>query len=205
MLGNGYKIIMKRIIISLFLIGYGTVPLFAQSQTWKIDPAHSNIQFSVKHMVITEVVGQFKEYDATLIISKADFSDAKLDVTINTHSVDTGFDDRDHHLISDEFFDTEKFPKMSFKSKSVVPIDEKNFNIIGELTLLGVSKTVVFKTSYGGMIVDPYGNTRSGWQALTTINRFDFGMKWNKVLDTGGFIVGEEINIKIDAQFILQK
>ncbi len=196
---------MKKIFISVCLIAIGTIPLNAQSQTWKIDPAHSSIRFSVKHMVITSVIGQFKEYDATLVTSKSDYSDAKLEVTIDTRSVDTGEKDRDLSLISEDFFNVEKFPGMTFKSRSMIQIDEKNYKLTGELTLLGVKRTVVLETSYGGTIVDPYGNTRSGWQALTTINRFDFGMKRRRFLDTGGLIAGEEIDIIIDAEFILQK
>ena len=196
---------MNKIIITLCLIGFGVIPVFAQSQTWKIDTAHSSVRFTVRHMVISEVAGLFKEYDATLIISKKDFSDAKLEVTIKTHSIDTGNEDRDISLISDSFFNVEKFPTMKFKSNSVEPIDENSFKLTGDLTLLGVRKTVVFEASYGGTITDPYGNKRSGWQVSTTINRFDFGMKWNRLLDAGGLIVGEEINIIINAEFILQK
>ena len=196
---------MKKIIISLYIIGIGTVTLFGQSQTWKIDPAHTSIGFSVKHMVITRVVGRFKDYDATLVISKTDYSDAVLEVTIDTRSVDTGDKDRDISLISKDFFNVEKFPSMTFKSKSMIQIDETNFKLIGELTLLGVKRTVVFETIYGGTITDPYGNTRSGWHALTTINRFDYGMNRSRFLDAGGLIAGAEIDIIIDAEFILQK
>ena len=196
---------MKKIIILLFLIGYGIIPLFAQSQVWKIDPVHSSVRFSVKHMLITEVVGQFKEYDATLTTSKADFSDAKLEATIIVQSIDTDNEKRDAHLKSEDFFYSEKYPKISFKSNSVEQIDEKTFRITGDLTIRGITKTVVFETSYGGTITDPYGNSRSGWQASTTVNRFDFGLKWNQVMETGGLLVGEEIKINIDAQFILQE
>jgi len=196
---------MKKIIITLCLIGIVTVPLFGQSQTWKIDPAHTSIRFSVKHMIITRVVGRFKDYDATLVISKSDYSDAVLEVTIDTRSVDTGDKDRDISLISVDFFNVEKFPSMTFKSRSMIQIDKKNFKLTGELTLLGVKRTVVFETSYGGTITDPYGNMRSGWQALSTINRFDYGMNRSRFLDTGGLIAGAEIDIIIDAEFILQK
>lgn len=196
---------MKKTIISLFLIGYGIIPVIAQSQTWKIDPVHSSVRFSVKHMLITEVVGQFKEYDATLTTSKADFSDAKLEATINIQSIDTDNEKRDAHLNSEDFFYSEKYPKISFKSNSVEQIDEKTFRITGDLTIRGITKTVVFETSYGGTITDPYGNSRSGWQASTTVNRFDFGLKWNQVMEIGGLLVGEEIKINIDAQFILQE
>ncbi len=196
---------MKKTIISLFLIGYGIIPVIAQSQIWKIDPVHSSVRFSVKHMLITEVVGQFKEYDATLTTSKADFSDAKLEATINIQSIDTDNEKRDAHLNSEDFFYSEKYPKISFKSNSVEQIDEKTFRIKGDLTIRGITKTVVFETSYGGTITDPYGNSRSGWQASTTVNRFDFGLKWNQVMETGGLLVGEEIKINIDAQFILQE
>ena len=195
---------MKKIFIYLCLIAIGSIPLYAQTQTWKIDPVHTSIRFSVKHMVITRVVGQFKEYDATLVISKADYSDAVLQVTIDTRSVDTGDKDRDLSLISKDFFNVERFPSMTFESKSMIQIDETNFKLTGELILLGVKRTVVLETSYGGTITDPYGNTRSGWQALTTINRFDYGMNRSRFIDTGGLIAGEDINIIIDAEFILQ-
>ena len=196
---------MNKTIISLFLISQGIIPVFAQSQIWKIDPVHSSVQFTVKHMLITEVVGQFNEYDATLISSKADFSDAKLEATINIQSIDTDNEKRDAHLNSEDFFYSEKYPKISFKSNSVEPIDVKTSKITGDLTIRGITKTVVFETRYGGTITDSYGNTRSGWQASTTINRFDFGLKWDETLETGGLIAGEEIRIKIDAEFILQE
>ena len=153
---------MNKTIISLFLISQGIIPVFAQSQIWKIDPAHSSVQFTVKHMLITEVVGQFNEYDATLITSKSDFSDAKLEATINIQSIDTDNKKRDAHLNSEDFFYSEKYPKIIFKSNSVEPIDVKTSKITGDLTIRGITKTVVFETRYGGTITDSYGNTRSG-------------------------------------------
>ncbi len=196
---------MTKTIISLFLISNGIVPVFAQSQIWKIDPLHSSIQFAANHWVVDEVVGQFNEYDATLITSKDDFSDATLEATINIQSIDTDNERRDTHLRSVDFFYVEKYPEMRFNSKTVEQIDVKTYNITGDLTIRGITKTVVFKSIYGGMITDPLGKTRSDWQASTTINRFDFGLKWDETIETGGLIVGKEIRIKLDAQFILQE
>jgi len=196
---------MSKTIISLFLISNGIVPVFAQLQIWKIDPLHSNIQFAANHWVVGEVVGQFNEYDATLITSKDDFSDATLEATINIQSIDTDNERRDTHLRSVDFFYVEKYPEMRFNSKTVEQIDVKTYNITGDLTIRGITKTVVFKSIYGGTITDPLGKTRSDWQASTTINRFDFGLKWNKTIETGGLVAGKEIRIKLDAQFILQE
>ncbi len=196
---------MTKTIISLFLISNGIVPVFAQSQIWKIDPLHSSIQFAAKHWVVSEVVGQFNEYDATFITSKDDFSNATLEATINIQSIDTDNERRDTHLRSVDFFYVEKYPEMRFNSKTVEQIDVKTYNITGDLTIRGITKTVVFKSIYGGTITDPLGKTRSDWQASTTINRFDFGLKWDETIETGGLIVGKEIRIKLDAQFILQE
>ena len=131
---------MTKTIISLFLISNGIVPVFAQSQIWKIDPLHSSIQFAANHWVVDEVVGQFNEYDATLITSKDDFSDATLEATINIQSIDTDNERRDTHLRSVDFFYVEKYPEMRFNSKTVEKIDVKTYNITGDLTIRGITK-----------------------------------------------------------------
>ena len=173
------------------------------STTWNLDPAHSQAEFKVKHMMISNVKGSFSGLTGTLTENTGDPSLSAIEATIDVNTVDTGDAQRDGHLKSADFFDTESFPTMTFKSVHVEKKDEAEFAVTGELTLHGVTKQVTFLVegpSAPGK--DPWGNTRIGLSATTKINRKDFGLNWNAALETGGILVGEDVQITIDAQFI---
>jgi len=151
-------------------------------------------------MVISEVTGHFGEFDAVLIQKGKDFENSELSATINTKSINTDNEKRDDHLRSPDFFDIEKHPEITFVSKTFVKTGKDKYKITGNLTIRGVSKTVVLDTKFNGQITDPWGNTVSGFKAKTKINRKDFGVVWNKTLETGGLLVGNEVEVTITVE-----
>jgi polyisoprenoid-binding protein YceI len=170
---------------------------------WKIDPAHSAAEFKVKHMMISNVKGKFTALSGTLTYDSANVSAASVEAEIPVATISTGDEQRDAHLKSADFFDTEKFPVFTFKSTGVVPDGEGENVVSGELTMHGVTKPVTFAVegpSAPGK--DPWGNERIGLSASAKINRKDFGLTWNAALETGGVLVGEDITITLDIQFI---
>ncbi|HTB98063.1 MAG TPA: YceI family protein [Terracidiphilus sp.] len=171
--------------------------------TWNIDPAHSSAEFKVKHMMISNVKGKFSGINGFLKLNETDPTKSSVEATIPVDTINTGDDKRDAHLKSAEFFDTEKFPTFSFKSLAVRLTGPGEHEVTGELTLRGITKTATFYVegpSAPGK--DPWGNTRVGLSATTKINRKDFGLAWNAPLETGGVLVGEEVTISLDIQFI---
>ena len=171
---------------------------------WSIDTAHSEIGFKVKHMMFTNVSGNFEKFDASIETEGDDFTTAKFDFSGDTDSITTGNADRDNHLRSADFFDAGQFPKLSFKSTSFSKIDEGDYTLTGDLTLHGVTKTVKLDVEFGGLAKDPWGNTKTGLSATGKINRKDWGLNWNSALETGGVLVGEEVKLNIELQFIQQ-
>ncbi len=177
----------------------------AATTTWNIDPAHSAAEFKVKHMMISNVKGKFTGLTGKLFLNDADVSKSSIEASIPVATVNTGDDQRDGHLKSADFFDAEKFPNMSFVTTKVVPTGEGEGKVTGDLTLHGVTKQVTFDVegpSKPGK--DPWGNTRIGLSATAKINRKDFGLEWNAALETGGVLVGEDVTISLDIQFIKQ-
>lgn len=171
---------------------------------WSIDTAHSEIGFKVKHMMFTNVSGNFEKFDASIETEGDDFTTAKFDFSGEIASVTTGNADRDNHLKSADFFDAEQFPKLAFKSTSFEKIDESEYKLTGDLTLHGVTKSVKLDVEFGGLAKDPWGNTKTGLSATGKINRKDWGLNWNSALETGGVLVGEEVKLNIELQFIKQ-
>lgn len=173
--------------------------------TWNIDPAHSVAEFKVKHMMISNVKGQFTGLSGVLLLDESDITKSKVEATIDAASVSTGDAQRDGHLKSAEFFDVEKYPTLTFKSTKVSRKSEDELAIDGELTIHGVTLNITFvaegPTAPGK---DPWGNTRIGISATTKINRKDFGLTWNAALETGGILVGEEVSLSLDLQFVKQ-
>jgi polyisoprenoid-binding protein YceI len=169
---------------------------------WKIDPAHSQIEFSVRHMMITTVKGRFSGVDGTVSIDEADPSNADVDVRIDASTIDTRESQRDAHLRSADFFDVEKFPHITFKSRRIVDRDGSEFKLAGDLTLRGVTKEVVLDVTEEGRGKDPWGGDRLGFTATTKVKRGDFGLNWNQALETGGFLVSDEIKINLDLQLV---
>jgi len=175
----------------------------AATTTWKLDPAHSSAEFKVKHMMISNVKGSFTGLSGTLTEHTTDSTLSSVDASIDISTVNTGDAQRDGHLKSADFFDIEKFPIMAFKSTAVKPSGDGGYKVSGDLTLHGIPKQITFNVdgpSAPGK--DPWGNTRIGLSATTKISRKDFGLNWNAALETGGILVGDDVQITIEAQFI---
>src|SRR5690242_12351724 len=181
-----------------------TAPQIAIS-TWKIDPVHSVAEFKVKHMMMSNVKGQFTGVAGTLILDESDVTKSSVDTTVDATTINTREADRDAHLKSADFLDVEKFPTLNFRSKRIVTEGDGELKVEGELTIHGVTRKVVFDvegpTAPGK---DPWGNTRIGLSATTKINRKDYGLTWNAVLETGGILVGDDVTITLDVQFVRQ-
>ena len=179
-----------------------TTPETAVS-TWKIDPAHSVAEFKVKHMMISNVKGRFTGVSGALYHDENNVVNSRVEVSIDVNSIATGDAQRDGHLKSADFFDAEKFPTLTFHSTRVVPDGEGEVKATGELTIHGVTRDVTFAVEGPTAAAkDPWGNTRVAVSATTKINRKDFGLTWNAALETGGILVGEEVTITLDVQFI---
>ena len=175
----------------------------AVTATWKIEPAHSAAEFKVKHMMISNVKGTFTGLDGVLNQDLSDSASSSVQATIDVSTLSTGDPQRDVHLKSADFFETEKFPTMTFKSTSIRPKGEGEYSVTGDLTLHGVTKPVTFAVEGpSAPSKDPWGNIRIGLSATTKINRKDFGLAWNAALETGGILVGEDVAITLDVQFI---
>lgn len=171
--------------------------------TWAIDPAHSHVEFAVKHLMISTAKGRFGDVQGTVTATDGTFRDAVVDITIGVASIDTRQSDRDTHLRSADFFDVDKFPTMTYKSTRVEALGD-NLRVVGQLTIRGISKEVVLKVTPEGTGKDPWGGQRAGFSATTKINRKEFGLTWNQALETGGFVVGDEIKISIDVELVKQ-
>ncbi len=172
--------------------------------TWVLDPTHSEIAFSVKHLRVSKVRGKFEKFDVT-IVSGETLEDSKVEATIDVASVNTGQEARDNHLRSSDFFLVEEHPQMTFVSTKITADGDDEFTVVGDLTLRGVTQSVTLKGEFGGILQDPYGNTRAGASATTKIDRKDFGVNWNAALEAGGFTLGDDVTITIDLEVVLQK
>jgi len=181
-----------------------TATATAARTTWKIDPAHSHVEFAVRHLMITTVRGRFGDVQGTVLTDAADPTKAEVDVTIAANSIDTREAQRDAHLRSADFFDAEKFPALTFKSTRVTDVHGDRFKLAGDLTMRGVTKEVILDVTAEGRGKDPWGGERAGYSATTKVSRSDFGLTWNQVLETGGFAVGDEIKISLDLELVKQ-
>lgn len=168
--------------------------------TWNIDPAHTNIDFSVRHMMVSTVKGTFSDVSGTLSFDEESPEASSIEVQIGTASVNTNVGDRDNHLRSPDFFDVENYPYMTFKSTKIEVTGENAGKITGDLTIRDVTKEVTLEAEYFGQGKSPFGDIRAGFNGSTKINREDFGLTWNQTLETGGVLVGKEIKINIDLQ-----
>lgn len=170
---------------------------------WTLDPTHSELQFKVKHLMITTVTGTLKSFSAELSSEGEDFSTAGISFKGDISSLDTGNTDRDNHLRSADFFDAENFPTIDFTSTQVEK-DGSDYTVKGDLTIKGVTKPVKLTAEFGGIATDPWGNTKAGFTLSGKINRTDFGLTWNAALETGGVMVSEEVRILGELQFVKQ-
>lgn len=177
------------------------------AMTWTIDPAHTQIEFAVKHMMFTTVRGQFSDFEGTVELDRENPAESSVSVAIQTASVDTGVSDRDEHLRSGDFFDVENHPRITFEAKRVSgPIEEGgDFEIVGDLTIRGVTKEVTLNATFDGTGTDPWGGTRAGFAAETAIDRRDFDLTWNQALETGGVLVGHDVKISLQVQAVLEQ
>lgn len=171
--------------------------------TYKIDAAHSEITFKVKHLMITTVTGHFTKFDATLEAEKEDFTDAKVTFEADVDSITTNNEQRDGHLKSEDFFAAEKFPKLTFTSTAFEK-DGGDYILKGDLTLRGVTKPIELSVEYGGTATDPWGQVKAGFEATGKINRKDFGLSWGAVTEAGGVVVSDEVKLNLNVQFIKQ-
>lgn len=172
--------------------------------SWQLDKAHSSVNFSVRHMMISTVRGRFEEFDGTFELNEANPSLSKIEVTIQAASINTKEAQRDGHLASADFFDTEKYPTITFKSKRVEKLDDEHARLVGDLTIKAVTKEVTLNVEYAGQGKSPWGTIVAGFTAQTKINRKDWGLTWNVALETGGVLVSDEITISIELELIKQ-
>ncbi|MDB5117355.1 MAG: polyisoprenoid-binding protein [Mucilaginibacter sp.] len=171
---------------------------------WALDPMHSEVQFKVKHLVISTVSGFFKSFEGSLTTENDDFEGASIDFSLDVNSIDTTQTQRDEHLKSADFFDAEQFPHISFKSSSFTKSGDDEYKLTGDLTIKGTTKPITLDVEYGGSAADFYGNTKAGFELTGKINRKDFGLTWEGVTEAGSIVVGEDIKITINAQFAKQ-
>lgn len=172
-----------------------------QSKTkWMIDPEHSEIGFKAKHLMFTNVSGDFKKFGASVITKDEDFSTAKIEVWVNPASIDTANEKRDEHLTGSEFFDVEKFEKISFKGNDITKIEGRKYELSGDLTIKDVTKEIKLEVESGGVVKDPFGKKKAIFRLEGKINRKDWGLNWNMALETGGVLVGDEIRIQCEVQ-----
>ena len=167
---------------------------------WTIDPTHSEIQFKVKHLVISNVTGSFDKFDGTVYSAGDDFTDASIDFNADVNSINTNQPDRDKHLKSPDFFDAANHPDLSFKSKSLKKKGDNGFVLTGDLTIRGTTKQVDLDGEFGGIVKDPYGNTKAGFELNGKINRKEFGLQWSAITEAGGMVVGDEIKLMMNVE-----
>jgi len=168
---------------------------------WKIDPTHSEVNFNVKHLLVSTVRGHFDNFDATVETRKDDFSDAKIKFEADINSINTKNGQRDAHLKSADFFDAENNPKISFESTSVKKVSDYELQLKGNLTLRGITKEITFDVVYNGTVNGLYGNEVAGFEIRGKLNRFDYGLIWNAVTEAGGVVVSNEVKIEVLAEF----
>jgi polyisoprenoid-binding protein YceI len=196
---------LSRIAVTAGLAAVLSLPAGASTSEWRIDPQHSSAQFSVRHMAISTVRGAFSKVIGTIVLDDNDVTKSTVDVTIDVSTVDTREPARDNDLRSDKFLDVAHFPTMTFKSKKVAQLAPGKLKVTGDLTIRGTTKEVVLDVEGPtAPVKDPWGNQRAAASASAKINRQDFGVKWNATLDNGGVVVGDDVNITIDAEMIKQ-
>ena len=180
------------------------LPQSSQAEKWKVDSAHTTVGFSVSHL-FTSVQGRFDQFEGTIVFDPANPEATVVRGTVEAASINTNNDKRDKHLRSGDFFNAKKFPKLRFESTKVTVTEGRNGKIAGNLTIHGVTRAVVLDVKFLGSGKDPWGNVRAGFRAELTIDRRDYGLNWNELLETGGFLVGDEIEIRIDVEGLVDE
>jgi len=172
--------------------------------TYTIDPVHSTVAFKIRHLV-SRTGGEFTDFGGTIVADFENLDACMISLHINADSIDTGDTDRDEHLRSDEFFGVREHPEITFNSSKITRVDKQNFAVVGTLTMHGVSRQITLTVTYLGEVADPWGGVRAGYQLTTTVNRKNFGISWNKTLDNGGLILGDEVEISIDLEVVMRQ
>jgi polyisoprenoid-binding protein YceI len=192
---------MPRIVVAVATILALGFPVRGSASIWEIDPAHTSAQFGIRHLMISTVRGDFRKVTGTVNLNEQDVTKSTIDATIDVSSINTGIEKRDEHLRSPDFLDAAKYPTMTFKSKKIEKAGEGKYKVTGDLTLHGTTREVVLDVE-GNLtpVKDPMGKTRIGGMATTKLNRKDFGLAWNRPLETGGVVVGDEVTITIDTE-----
>jgi len=175
-----------------------------RTDRWEIDSSHSSVHFAVRHLVIAKVRGSFARWSGTVQVPDGDFSKATVNVAIDASSIETGVADRDAHLKSADFFDVAQFPELRFVGKRVQPRSDGAIDVIGDLTIKGTTREVVLGVEQHGQVKDPWGNVRAAFTAKASIDRKDFGLTWNQVLETGGVMVGDRVDIEAEIEAVRQ-
>jgi polyisoprenoid-binding protein YceI len=178
-----------------------TVTTDTARTTWSVDTAHTSVEFSVRHLMISSVKGRFGTVAGT-VVTDPDPTQSEIDISIDAASIDTRQEQRDVHLRSADFFDVEKFPTLTYKSRRITDVRGDSFKVVGDLTIRGISREVILDVTAQGTGTDPWGGQRAGFEATASIKRSDFGLTWNQVLEAGGVAVGDDIKITIDAQVV---
>jgi len=191
----------KKFISTLSVLAFIFISIQSNAQLtkWTVDKSHSNVNFTVTHMTISEVEGTFKIFEGNVEHTKPDFSDAVISFQVDINSVNTENENRDKHLKSEDFFNAAQFPTMKFSSTSMKPLGNNKYQLSGNLTIRDITKPVVFEVSYGGTINTSRGK-KSGFKAKTTINRFDYNLKWDRATEAGGLVVGKDVEIQINLE-----
>jgi polyisoprenoid-binding protein YceI len=192
---------MKAIIISVSIL-FSVVTGFSQSTKWHYDNTHAHVGFSIAHLGISETEGKFTKFDGVVLADKPDFSDAKVEFTIDMNSIDTGEAQRDTHLKSPDFFDIANYPSITFKGKSLTSVGKHKYTLVGDMSMHGITKEIVLNVFYKGTVVDPFKNTKAGFKIAGVIDRTQFGLVWNGKLATGDLLVGNDVNLDINIELV---
>ena len=195
---------MLKPLFTLLLMMNGINPI-VQSTRWTYDDTHAKIGFSISHFGISETEGKFTRFEGRVMASKADFSDADIEITIDVSSIDTDNEQRDEHLRSADFFDAARYPTIVFKGKTLQPVEKNKYKLRGELAMHGVTKEVTLDAIYRGTVDDPFGNTKAGFKVSGVIDRRDWGLEWNGTLAAGGLLVGNDVSLDINIELTKEK
>ena len=187
---------IKKMFILLVVFA---VSSFAQTK-WTFDKTHTQVKFTVTHLVITEVEGNFSSFDGSVETNGDNFDNAKINFTIDVASINTDNEKRDEHLKSDDFFSADKFAKITFVGKSLKKISDKKYKLVGDITIRDITKEIELDVKYNGIVNDPWGNTKAGFKLTGELDRFDFGLKWNALLEAGGAVVSKEVGLTINVE-----
>jgi len=169
---------------------------------WNLDTAHSSVNFSIRHMVVSKVRGRFAKFSGTVNLDDSDLTRSRVEATIDASSIDTGTPQRDAHLRSPDFFDVERFPELRFRSTRIEKVEDDRYRVVGSLTIRDVTREVTLDVEHGGRAKDPWGNERVGFVARAVLDRKNFGLEWNQVLEAGGVLVGDRVDIELDVQAV---